>query len=113
MKDFLEQMSGNSQMMAGAAVIAAVITLSNPKLRSAVGGKLAGAMSWLGSFFPGKTTPDLDLDGEVACPMDVHELVNALMSYFKAAKDEEGVKYAARIGTHLYEQALLEPKVEG
>lgn len=44
--------------------------------------------------------------GELSSPNDVHILVTQLVTYFSKKNDPEGVKCAARIGTHVYEQQV-------
>lgn len=107
-------LSPDQTVMAGIGIAAAMAATFHPKVEE----KIKSFASSLRARLSGGGTVKVPNapTGEITTPNDVHVLVTKLVTYFSKHNDPEGVKCAARIGTHVYEQQVsdsLTPQTTG
>lgn len=91
----------DQMMLGGLAIVGVMFTTFHPKVQQFISGLTS-------KVNPANLIPDEDLNviGEIESPEDVHEVVSALIDYFKKTEDVEGIKCAAKIGNHVYENQI-------
>jgi hypothetical protein len=92
-------------VLAGVGIAGAMLATFHPAVEAKIKSFLSSA--WARLSGANKPVPSVTPSGgELVSPNDVHILVTQLVAYFSKKNDPEGVKCAARIGTHVYEQQV-------
>jgi hypothetical protein len=91
-------------VLAGVGIAGAMLATFHPAVEAKIKSFLSSA--WARLSGANKVCSQSHHQGELSSPNDVHILVTQLVAYFSKKNDPEGVKCAARIGTHVYEQQV-------
>ena len=92
-------------VLAGVGIAGAMLATFHPAVEAKIKSFLSSA--WAKVSGANKVVPITPSGGgTISSPNDVHILVTQLVAYFSKKNDPEGVKCAARIGTHVYEQQV-------
>lgn len=98
-------LSPDQTVLAGVGLVLAMLATFHPTVETKLKSLLSSITSRISNIGTTVPAPNETVE-DIVTPNDVHNLVTKLVTYFSKHNDPEGVKCAARIGTHVYEQQV-------
>jgi hypothetical protein len=92
----------DQMVMGGIAGVGAMLASFHPTVQSKLS-SLLGGLNPLKIFKPSDELVSIE---DIDSPEEVHEILSALIGYFKKQNDVEGIKCCAKIGNHVYEHQI-------